>query len=61
MGLSPSNAIFDTFFIEMYHYIVHSSSTLYDKFLESIFGFSHILVRGLFEGLSTNYDTSILV
>ena len=34
---------------------MHSSSTPYDKFLESIFKFSHLLIRGLIKGLSPNY------
>ena len=44
----------DTFSMEIYHYIVHSSSAPYDKFLENIFKFSHLLIRGLIKGLSPN-------
>ena len=39
----------------MYHYIVHDSSTPWVEFSESIFKFSHLLIRGLIKGLSPNY------
>ena len=32
--------------------IVHASSTLYEEFLESIFKFPHLLIKGLIKGLS---------
>ena len=40
--------------MKMYRYIVHDSSTPCEEFLESICGFSHLLIRGLIKGLSTN-------
>ena len=38
----------------MYGYIVLDSSTSWEEFLESIFKFPHLLIRGLVKGLSTN-------
>ena len=53
-GLSPNEAIFDTFFIEMHHYVIQNGSAPGEKFLESIFEFSQLLIRGLIKGLSPN-------
>ena len=52
MGSSPNLVIFSTFTIGIYLYIVHYASTPYDKYLESIFEFSHMSIRGLIKGLS---------
>ena len=41
--------------MEMYHYVVHSIRVLLEKFLESIFRFSHLLIRGLIKGLIPNW------
>ena len=38
----------------MYSYIVLDSGILWEEFLESIFEFSHIIIRGLIKGFSTN-------
>ena len=40
----------------MYDYIVHNSITSWMIFLESMFGFSHLMIRGLIKGLNSNYD-----
>ena len=63
MGLSPICAIFSTFSMEMYHYIVRNGSASWGNFLESNFEFSHLLIRGLVEGLSpnqANFSTSTI-
>ena len=45
----------------MHYYIVHNGSAPQVSFLDSIFGFLHIIIRGLTKGLSANYDISVLV
>ena len=47
-------AIFSTFSTEIYYYIVHNGSTSKEKPLESLFKFSHLVIRGLIKGLSPN-------
>ena len=42
----------------MYCYIVHDSGTSRVEFLESIFKFSHLIIRGLIKGFNPNYAIS---
>ena len=54
-GLSSNYAVFSTFSVEMYHCFVHNGCTPQEESLESIFKFSHLLIRGLIKGLSPHY------
>ena len=54
-GSNTTQAIYSTLYLEMYFYIVHDSSLSWEECLESIFRFSHLLIRGLIKGLSPNW------
>ena len=45
-GLSTIQAIYSTFAIEMYIYILRDSSMSYKEYSKGIFRFSHLLIRG---------------
>ena len=48
-----------TLAIKMYRYIVNNSSTLLEGFLESIFKFSHLIIRGLIKGIGSTLEILI--
>ena len=54
-GLSSNQAIYSTFSVEMDCHVLCHSSTALRKFLESIFKFSHLLIKVLTKGLSPNW------
>ena len=54
MALSTNQVIYSTFSIEIYCYSVHDSSISCKKYLESIFRFSHLLIRDLIMEFSPN-------
>ena len=49
-GVSHSQAIYSAFYLEMYNNVVNNGSIAWEKVLESIFVFSHLLIKWLIKG-----------